>query len=183
MRAILKKRKKSRAGFSLAETLIAILILLMVSAVVAGAIPAASNVYAKTVDAANAQVLLSTVITVLRDELSTAVSIEEPSGTTIEYVNGNNGYRKLAISTDTNAPGIRLYVGKLDPSTGEPDYSESRLLVSNKAATKNLVVKYDSVSYSNGLVTFSNLRVERSGASESDSPLASRTGFSIRTIK
>ncbi len=70
MRSILKKLKKGKAGFSLAETLIAILILLMVSAIVAGAMPAAASAYQKTVDAANAQILLSTAMTVLRDELA-----------------------------------------------------------------------------------------------------------------
>lgn len=179
MRAILKKHKRSRAGFSLAETLIAILILLMVSAIVAGAIPTASNVYAKTVDAANAQVLLSTVVTVLRDELSTA-SITSAAETTIEYVNGNDGCRKIELSTDAKKPGILLYVGTVDPSTGVPTFSDSdpRMLVSGEAATKNLAVKFDSVSYSNGIVMFSKLRVERGGAT-----LASRENLRIRTIR
>ena len=62
MRTILKKLKRGRAGFSFAETLIAILILLLVSSIVAAALPSASNVYVKSVDTANAQVLLSTVM-------------------------------------------------------------------------------------------------------------------------
>ncbi len=179
MRVKLKKHKRSRAGFSLAETLIAILILLMVSAIVAGAIPTASNVYAKTVDAANAQVLLSTVITALRDELSTASTITSAAGTTIEYVSGNDGYHKIELSTDADEPGIRLYYkGTVDESNGKVTYEYSRLLVSSKAATKNLAVKFDSVSYSNGIVMFSELRVERGGAT-----LASRENLRIRTIR
>ncbi len=185
MRAIRKKR--NRSGFTMAETLIAILILLMVSAIVAGAIPTASNVYAKTVDAANAQVLLSTVVTVLRDELSTAVSIEDPVGTTIDYVNGNDGYRRLVLKKSGDAgvaePGIWLCVGKLNPTTNSIDYTEpgdgeSRLLVSKEATTKNLVVSYESVSFSNGMVTFSKLKVERGNVT-----VASRDNFSIRTVK
>ncbi len=185
MRAIRKKR--NRSGFTMAETLIAILILLMVSAIVAGAIPTASNVYAKTVDAANAQVLLSTVVTVLRDELSTAVSIEDPVGTTIDYVNGNDGYRRLVLKKSGDAgvaePGIWLCVGKLNPTTNDIDYTEpgdgeSRLLVSKEATTKNLVVSYESVSFSNGMVTFSKLKVERGSVT-----VASRDNFSIRTVK
>ena len=80
MRAVLKKLRKSRAGFSLAETLIAILILLMVSAIAGGAIPAASQVYTKTVDVANAQILISTAMNMLRNELGTAQEV---------YLNGN----------------------------------------------------------------------------------------------
>ena len=177
MRAILKKRKRSRAGFSLAETLIAILILLMVSAIVAGAIPAASNVYAKTVDAANAQVLLSTAITVLRDELGTAVSVKPDGTTAITYMNGNDGYRKIASIADPK--GIMLYVGTVDPTSGVPEFTgESRPLVSGKATTRNLVLSFESVEYTGGMVIFKELKVERNGVT-----LASRDSLRIRTIK
>ena len=188
MRVILKKRKKNRAGFSLAETLIAILILLMVSAIVAGAIPAASNVYAKTVDAANAQVLLSTVITVLRDELSTATNISA-TGTTVEYINGS--YRRLVLQgKGTNAgdpaAGIWLCVGALptnptegmDPTYSVPGDAQSRLIVSSEATTKNLSVSFTSVEFVEGTVIFHGLQVDRDGKT-----LASRSTFTIRTVK
>ena len=68
----LRKKLNNKRGFSLAETLVAVLILLMVSAVVAEGIPAAANAYRKAVDAANAHVLLSTTVNALRGELSTA---------------------------------------------------------------------------------------------------------------
>ena len=47
-------------GFTLAETLMTVLIMLLVSSVIAAGIPAAAKAYRKAVDAANAQVLLST---------------------------------------------------------------------------------------------------------------------------
>ena len=53
---------KDEYGFSLAETLMAVLILLMVTSVVATGIPAAANAYFKAVDASHAQVLLSTTM-------------------------------------------------------------------------------------------------------------------------
>ena len=56
------KRLNSRTGFTLAEVLITVLILLMITAVVAGGMPVAANAYYKVVDAANAQVLLSTAM-------------------------------------------------------------------------------------------------------------------------
>ena len=80
MSVVLKKLKESRAGFTLAETLICVLILLMVSAIVGAAMPSAANAYKNVVDAANAQVLLSTTLTALRDEFSTAKQVQWTSG-------------------------------------------------------------------------------------------------------
>ena len=59
----IRQKLKSRLGFTLAEMLMSVLILLMVSSVVAGGVPVAANAYYKVVDAANAQVLLSTTVT------------------------------------------------------------------------------------------------------------------------
>ena len=63
----LKKRLKNQAGFSLAETLLAVLIMLLVSVIVANGIPVARNVYNNVIVGANAQVLLSTTVTALRN--------------------------------------------------------------------------------------------------------------------
>ena len=69
-----KKGKKIRDahGFTLAETLLAVLILLMVSGIVAAGIPVAKKAYEKVVLAADAQLLLSTTVAELRDEIGTA---------------------------------------------------------------------------------------------------------------
>ena len=103
--SVFRNRCGSHSGFTLAETLIAILILLMVSSVVAAGIPAASNAYYKVVDGANAQVLLSTAATALRDELATARDLEVGNGssgtsTSITYYNRDAG-RKSMISLDS----------------------------------------------------------------------------------
>ena len=88
---MLRKLNKA-AGFTLAETLVAVLILLMVSAVVAEGLPAAVNAYRKAVDASNAQILLSTTVDALRGELSTAWDIKVGvDGTTISYQSSHTG--------------------------------------------------------------------------------------------
>ena len=86
MRKLLKKSNCS-AGFTLAETLIAVVILVLISA---AALPAAMNAYRNAVDAANAQVLLSTTVNALRDELSTAWNVSV-DGTTITYQSAATG--------------------------------------------------------------------------------------------
>ncbi len=73
MKKALQKRN-TKAGFSLAETLVAVTILVLISA---SALPAAMRVYRNAVDASNAQVLLTTTVNALRNELSTATEVEE----------------------------------------------------------------------------------------------------------
>ena len=170
------RKLNQQNGFSLAEMLVAILILLMVSSVVAGGVPAASNAYSKAVDAANAQVLLSTAATALRDELGTAknVSIE---GTTIRYYSADNGnYSELTVDgSDEKKPVILLtsYLGeKIRNSTTDLSAGSGAAttygagaktvqweLVSQAAITKKLGLTYKSVSFSNGIITFTELKV------------------------
>ena len=170
MKAVWKKTRKN-AGFSLGETLIAILILLMVSAIVAGAIPTASHVYAKTVDAANAQVLLSTTMTVLRDELGTATDVKaETDGITLTY---NKGSRSIAYTEDP--AGIWLRYKRKDADGN--DVTEPLLLVSQKAATKDMVVSYTGVTVDEETITFSGLQVTKAGYEKA---LAVQNTYTIR---
>ena len=97
---------REKAGFSIAELLVAILILSMVSTVVAGGIPVARDAYNKITVSANAQVLLSTAIYSLRSELSTASELKI-IGNEIHYRSGKNGHEsKIYVgpaSSDENA--------------------------------------------------------------------------------
>jgi len=71
----IREKIKSQSGFSLAETLVATIILLLVSGIVAEGIPVAKNAYEKVVVAANAKVMLTTAVSALRNELSIAQRI------------------------------------------------------------------------------------------------------------
>ena len=206
MRTVINKLRKNRSGFSLGETLIVVLILLMVSAIVGGAIPTASNVFTKTVDAANAQLLLSTTLTELRDELSTASNIEV-SGTTVTYRNGSGLWKIVLVevgantitipgdttTTKTITPGIWLCRAiAFNPETGAVTYRDpgmdsdnTRLLVSEKAATEKLAVSYTSITKivdaDNNIlgITFNGISVKKIGSTNS---LADRATFTVRRI-
>ncbi len=196
MRLIRKKLLSGESGFSLAETLIAILILLMVSAIVAGALPAAANAYQKTVDAANAQLLLSTTMTVLRDELGTATDVSVNSTTTINYKSGNTGNQSLIEVETTGSEkekGIWLYSYPHTVTTivseevdGEStstivetvEYRDVRRIVSEKAATKDLIITCTFAKGTNGEILVKDLEVKKG-----TNVLAKRTSYTIRPVK
>ncbi len=151
----LKRKCGNRAGFTLAETLLAVLILLLVSVIVATGIPVAKNAYEKVVLGANAQVLLSTTISALRDELGFARNpVVEADSVTITYYNAETGI-KSQIAKDGDGK-IVLKRAKGTMATMDP-----RPLVSDAAATGDLYATYTGVAYSGGCVQFTGLRVCR----------------------
>ena len=151
------KRMKNQSGFTLAETLMAVLILLLVSTIVATGIPVARNAYEKVILGANAQAMLSNAITNLRDELGTAWEVndeKDASGgkTVISYFNANTGAKaKISLAT-TGYPAIQIqdYIPLVDDlihttSTGggNPVEGEAYHLVPDK--NTGLYVTYDSI--------------------------------------
>ena len=198
------RKKRNTAGFSLAETLMAVLILLLASAIVAAGMPMARQAYESAVDAANAQILESTAITVLRDELSTARDIlcneEQTQQSIIMYRSAETGRWNKIVSTHmTTDDGDRINniliyeFGEADVNASYDNFDAAndeekgvhyepedyRYLVSEKATTQNLSISFGSVSVSNGLITINNLRVYRNGSA---APIAERDVLTIKTI-
>ena len=163
MKSIFKNRITGEKGFSLGEMLAALLIMLLVSVILAAGIPAAARAYNDTVDAANAQILLSTAMATLRDELGNASDVKAVEGSTtdLEYISSYGVPSKVSTTasfkktdeagnetTTTETGGLFVFMGETP-----------RRLVSDQAANMNLTVTYDSISYSDGIVTVTNLRV------------------------
>ena len=184
-------RRKRKAGFTLAETLIAILILLMVSAIVAGVLPVAGKAFTKTVDTVDAQVFLSAAMAALRDEMSTAADISI-SGTTVEYRSAANGLCRLEIASSPAASGegteggILLTCLEEDPLTGEkradPDRPPQPLVAAKAGITGepgSFRIVYESVEHEDGIVVFHGLQVLVNGMELSG---ASREDFTVRII-
>jgi len=143
------KKLKDYKGFTLAETLLAVIILLLVSTIVATGMPAAKSAYEKIVVAANAQVLLSTGATALRDELGTAWDVKiEDDGKTVTYYSSDTGGKSQVLlnSTDQDKIYIQEYVKNdyLNLVEGT-SVGEKRLLVSDKAANGDLVITYEGI--------------------------------------
>ena len=170
-----KNKLKSRSGFTLAETLLAILILLLVSSIVAQGIPVARNVYNRVVLGANAQVLLSTTVTALRDELGTAWDVTAGTDNSLTYFSADIGSRsKLWVDTATNTIQIQEYVATDGLNTDTThSVGSPRALVSEKAATRELRVTYNEATCADGVVTIKGLGVYRdTGEGPLEGPLA-----------
>lgn len=162
---MISKIRENR-GFTLAETLMAVLILLMATSVVAAGLPAAANALQNAVDASHAQVLLSTTMIAIRDELSTAREINTVNGTTIEYKD-SKGIRSI-ISSESD--GIYLtkangYVDDRDPLNpeGADSNASKRLLISKEASTSNMYPFFTNVSNASNpnIVKITGLAVKR----------------------
>ena len=164
MRKKIRQKLNTKAGFTLAETLLAVLILLMVSSIVAAGVPAARNAYEKAVLGSNAQVLLSTTVSELRDELGTAWDVETDMYGDVYYFSADTG-AKSKLYVENNRIMLQRFVDAdgLDVKSGEP-----APLVSDAAATRDLYVIYDNVSYDadDGVITFSGLRVLRAATGD-----------------
>jgi Tfp pilus assembly protein PilV len=186
-------------GMTVLETLISMFILMMVTVVVATGIPTAANAYSKVLDSANAQILLSTAMTKLRDELETADNIKV-DGTSITYTTNSYGESMIYLNRDsgyadsTNNKGnyghvgaVRLWEYIIDGKTTEDDKKNAvknninRLLVSQKASNDNLYLTYSSITYTSDskYITFNGLVVRKK---DTDQTLAEPVDYSVKLL-
>ena len=144
------KKIKGNKGFTLAETLMVLLIVSLVSIIVAGALPTAIKVYKGIMDYSNAQVLLSSAITKLRDELSTATEIEV-LGEEISYKSSIGAKNRIYLTEDG------VYIQEyLDISN---DKLLNHSLISDKALDSKYRIMYDIKDYESGVFSFSSVSV------------------------
>ena len=173
--------KNNRSGASLTEMLFVIMIMLMVAGVMAAGIPAAVEVLAKTSDASHSQVLFSTSMTSLRDELSMAKDIE-CNGQEIKYTDSSGA---KCVLTVTDGEGIYLKkVALPDGTSGAERTTYEGLLVSKEASTEGLYSTYTSAVLEDGIVKIEGLRVckKKDGSEEQVTADLGDVAFEIRVI-
>ena len=159
----MKRINTRKSGFTLAETLLAMMLLLIASALLASGIPVAFNAYKKVTLTAEANVLISTTMTELRDKLafSEDVTVE---GKSVVFTS-NNG-RNYTLSFDSDREGLYLLDSSdtdYDPKNGDAYISDSHMLVSDEAAVRELCVDYSEVRIAGNVLIFENLNVYRKG--------------------
>ena len=166
MKLVLNKFK-NKNGFTLAETLITVLILLMVSGIVAGGVPAAANAYIKAVDAANAHVLLSTTVNALRDEFSTAWDVSQNDSGAIMYYSSDTGSQSL-ITVENGVIMLQEYVK--DELLADAKTVAARPIVSEATTIHGkLSVICSGITYekTKSLVTVTGLQVNKKSSDSS----------------
>ena len=141
-------RKKS--GFSLMETVVSLLIIVLMSGMMVTGIRLAVKVYTTVVDKANAQVLLTTTETILRNELSTARNIKELTDG-ISYQNNVTGQKYTLSSPDADI--LKIQNGK----------TEEKRLIAETTGTKNLHIHFETIELSDDkrYITVSGLTVTK----------------------
>ena len=178
LRTELKQKLNKTKAFTIAETLVAIIILLMVSSIVAAGMPAAISAYKKVEIASDAELLMSTTISTLRNELGVSSNVEvDPGKTEITYYNGS-GKMTSRISNSDNKIMLKRSAGS--EMSYESDDSETRLISDQLSTNSDLDITYESVEINDDLVTFKKLKVYRSG--NVSNVMTSRDTVMIRII-
>lgn len=183
----MKRRDMSR-GFTLAETILAMLIMGFVGLIVTGALSTALNTYQKIVEKANAELLLSTTISELRSELDRAEQMTLKTGNKLDkYRSSTSAWRSLS---NQEQKGIQVTEFKGYVPTGPKADTAShdpQQLVSEAAATSKLYAAFGSITYdkSKGVFTITGLKVYRKGDNKVMAEVASEgdQNYYIRSLE
>lgn len=161
----LNQKKKDNQGFSLSELLVTVIIVSLLSVMIVTGVRTALYSHRKVTKEANAEVLLSTCVTMLRNELSTATDIRVLSDKkTITYQKGGSGIKSSLRSgaVSTTEP-EQIYHGSMgiNSEDGSESISNETLLISSVTATEGLFISYEEISYADGVVTVTGLSVRK----------------------
>ena len=170
MTRALRQTLRCRRGFTLAETMAAILLMSFVGLIVTGGISMSARVYGRITQRSNAELLLSTTLLELRDELDRVEEVTLGSYRSDwkaypleKYRSSNVNWRKLATKMDLNDPPAGIYIvpdkGYIDNTVGTP-----QLLVSEAAATDELYATYDKILFeSDGTIRDGQVHTAKNG--------------------
>lgn len=138
----INKKINSNAGMSLAETLIAVLILLLVSSGLVTTVVIASNQYKEANRYSEAKILISTLSNVLVDELTNASNVNyhvENDSIVFDSYTSERFFEKTSFETDVNG----YLIAKNMANT-----SENYNLLSKKAYVYDLKAKINYIYFS-----------------------------------
>lgn len=159
--------KRGERGFTLTEMLVTMLIMVLASTLMATGIPAAVDTYKKTVNSANAQMALSTTLTVLRSEYGASTRLVA-GDTKTYYLSDEDVF--AAIENPSESETYRGLVKRYYLNTGseaspvfapfrEGGEALSYPIISDATITEPLHVTVGSIEWRNGEVVVHELQV------------------------
>ena len=153
----------SSKGFTLMEALIALLILVMVATIVATGVPSAFKSYRAAVDGSNAQVVMSSTVAKLRDELSYATDVKTDDDNRVLYYLSDDAHWMSIDQDDTHHGLIRRVYSGDGESLSETDDSPMPLLP-EASLTEYLEVQFNDddnsgIYYEDGIFSVNGLEV------------------------
>lgn len=157
---------RSTQGFSLAELLVTIVIILLLSIVVATGVPAAVRTYRGVVTSSNAHILLGTASVRLRDELSVAdPATVQADDASVTFTSLEDGFKTTLAFDDLQLSRSPLQPGSTTVISSAPLVPATYL---PEGAYADLRVTCEGISYreSDGCFVVSHLRVVRADAGE-----------------
>ncbi len=164
----LDQKKKDNRGFSLSELLVTVIIVSLLSVMIVTGVRTALYSHRKVTEEANAEVLLSTCVTMLRNELSTATDIQVLNEKTIIYQKGGSGIKSslrsgVSGSAVSTTDPEQIYHGSvgMNSESGAEKIDNELLLISPVTATEGLFISYKEIAYTDGVVTVTGLSVRK----------------------
>lgn len=140
------------AGFSLTEMLVTMFIMTLAATLMATGIPVAVDTYQKTVNAANAQLALSTTATVLRSEFGSSTQLDQKEDGTLYYRCSEGAWASISNPEGDASRGlVKSFFAEADedgehaPISSDSGVQVSYPIVSNAAVTEPLHVSMDAI--------------------------------------
>lgn len=176
------------SGFTLTEMLVTMLIMVLASTLLATGVPVAVDTYRKTVNSANAQVAMSTTLTVLRSEYGMSSQVKKASdGSGEVYYMSEEGYWAIIRNHkdgETYKGLVKEYIKSDSYGDPLPEGSPDRSLgtyplvpdAAFKGANVPLELTVDGITKTDGAISIEKLKV-----TDGKNPLANLDSYNVAT--
>lgn len=180
-------RVRVNHGFTLVESLVALLIFVMLSAIVAAGIPIAFKTYQQVVNVSNAELALSTTTAALRDELGMSVDAQ-PDSDSAYYQTADGLWHQIVYDSSGQRLKVKTYeaievfdknklVQKGSPVSLIPD---SVLSAKANGTSEDIRISMGAITYNNGVFTVEGLKAEVGSWSQTVTENSSQ--FKVRRV-
>lgn len=145
----MKKQQSAISGFTITEMLITMLILSMALLCIGGGVVVAKNSYDTISRKSEAQILLSTVILSVTEELRNATNIQEVTmedSNVISFFQQKRGYQMYFSNTSNSGAHDNIYIATIGDTNKLP-------FINEKMSSESLYPQLEHITYEKGIFT------------------------------